>query len=465
MDVADLRENEARLAHAHAAELDPLAGYEEPTAAPGSSVAEAEAPVTREPPRPPGKAPFVLAVLVLGGLLGLGGYHHWERDQRAEEASRDTVNFVPEVHTIAVQAETGPITLKLPGQTEAFDQADIFARATGYIAERKVDIGSQVKKGDLLVRIAAPDLDEQLRQARAQVHQMEAQLAASKAQVEQAKANQTLASVTNGRIATLSNQGWATQQNADQTKAGVLTSNAAVDTAHANVKVAEANLEAQQATVQRLEALTSFEKVVAPFDGVIVSRTVDVGDLVHADMGSGTPMFTISSTRTLRVSVHIPQSAAVGIHDGVKAHVWVPQLPDRDFSGTVSRSSVALRHSSRTLTTQVDVANPDNVLRAGLYVYVTFEVPRTHPAVRIPSDALIYDEKGTHVAALQPDDTVKMVPVDIARDLGVALELRSGLQSGEQVVLSPPEDLRDGMKVTVAPTGEGKQHVANRQDS
>jgi len=463
MDVADQHETLAQLAQARAAEQDPLAGHGEPAHVAGGTPADTQVALPREAPRPPRKTPFVLAVLVLSGLLGLGGYHHWQRDQRAEEASYDTLDFVPQVHTIAVEAENGPITLKLPGQTEAFDQADIYARATGYIAERRVDIGSQVKKGDLLVRIAAPDLDEQLRQAQAQVHQMEAQLLAAKAQVEQAKAGQTLANVTNGRISTLSNQGWATQQNADQTKAGVLTSDAALDTANANVKVAEANVEAQQATVQRLEALTSFENVTAPFDGVIVSRTIDIGDLVHADMGSSTPMFTISSTEVLRVSVHIPQSSAVGIHDGVRAQVWVPQLPDREFSGTVSRSSVALRHSSRTLTTQVDVANPDNVLRAGLYVYVTFEVPRTHIAIKIPSDALIYDEKGTHVAVLQPDDTVKMVPVDIARDLGVSLELRSGLTSGEQVVLSPPAGLRDGAKVKVAPADKGP-HVANQQD-
>ncbi len=425
----------AERAHRHAVEIDPLRQD-----GAGEALAQAELP-------PPRKRPFLVAFLALGSALGLGGWHHWQTYQASLETQAEAVTFAPAVRTTSATEDGAPMTLTLPGQTEAFDHADIFARATGYIAERRVDIGSRVKKGDLLVRIAAPDLDQQARQAEAQLGQLQAQLAVAHADVEQAKANVTLANATDARTSTLAGQGWASKQNADQSRAGMLTATAALTAAEAKVKVAEANITAQHATVDRLRTLTTFENVVAPFDGVVVARMVDVGDLVHADSGSGTPLFSIESSEVLRVSVQVPQSAAVGIHDGVEARVRVAQMPDRAFDGTVSRSSVALRSSVRTLDTEVDVKNPDGVLRPGLYVAVTFAVPRTHPRVTVPSEALIFDAAGTHVAVVGPDDTIRLRPITIARDLGTRLELRSGLTGGEAVVLNPPADLRDGSRV------------------
>ncbi|GEP12075.1 efflux RND transporter periplasmic adaptor subunit [Methylobacterium gnaphalii] len=399
---------------------------------------------------PPRKLPFAVAVLALGGLMGLGGWHHWGEVRAAEETQAEAVEFIPQVRTIAASRDDTPMQLTLPGQTEAFDKADIFARATGYIAERKVDIGSRVKKGDLLVRIAAPDLDEQLHQSQAQLGQMKAQVVEAKANVDQAKADVTLASVTDTRTSTLAGQGWASKQTADTSRAKVLTANATLNAAEARVKVAEANLAAQQATVDRLTALTGFENVTAPFDGIITERKVDVGDLVHADTGSSTSLFSIESEAVLRVAVQIPQYAAIGIHDGVAASIAVPQMPGKTFSGTVSRSSVALKSSARTLTTEVDVSNPNGVLRPGLYVAVRFDIPRNQPSVVIPSEALVFDANGTRVAVVEPGDTVKLEPVEIARDLGTTLELRKGLNGGETLVLSPPADLQDGSRVAVA---------------
>lgn len=410
----------------------------------------ADAALAHQDVPPPRKLPFALTVLALGGLLGLGGWHHWGEVSAAEETQAEAVDFVPQVRTIAASRDDAPMRLTLPGQTEAFDKADVFARATGYVAERKVDIGSRVKKGDLLVRIAAPDLDEQLHQAQAQLGQMQAQVVEAKANVDQAKADVTLASVTDTRTSTLAGQGWASKQTADTSRAKVLTANATLNAAQARVKVAEANLAAQQATVDRLGALTGFENVTAPFDGIITDRKVDVGDLVHADTGSNTPLFSIESEAVLRVAVQIPQYAAIDIHDGVAASVAVPQMPGKTFSGTVSRSSVALRSSARTLTTEVDVPNADGNLRPGLYVAVSFDVPRKQPSVVIPSEALVFDAKGTRVAVVEPGDTVKLEPVEIARDLGTTLELRNGLTGGETLVLSPPADLQDGSKVALA---------------
>ncbi|MGH1591468.1 efflux RND transporter periplasmic adaptor subunit [Methylobacterium phyllosphaerae] len=425
----------AARAHQHAVEVDPLRQDRA-----GEVLAHASPP-------PPRKRPFLMALIALGSALGLGAWHHWQAYQASLETQAETLNFIPEVRTGPAKVEDGPLSLTLPGQTEAFDHADIFARATGYIAERRVDIGSRVKKGDLLIRIAAPDLDQQARQAEAQLGQLRAQLAVANADVQQARANVTLANATDARTSTLAGQGWASKQNADQTRAGMLTASASLTAAEAKVKVAEANITAQQATVDRLRTLTTFENVVAPFDGIVVARRVDVGDLVHGDAGGGTPLFSIDSTDVLRVAVQVPQSSAVGIHDGVKAHVRVAQMPDRTFSGTVSRSSVALQSSVRTLETEVDVANPERILRPGLYVAVTFEVPRTHPRVTVPAEALIFNADGTRVAVVGADDTVRLRPITIARDLGTRLELRSGLTSDDTVVLNPPADLRDGSRV------------------
>ena len=225
---------------------------------------------------------------------------------------------------------------------------------------------------------------------------------------------------------------------------------AALTTAKAGVKVSEANLKAQQATVDRLKALTAFEDIRAPFDGVVTARNIEVGDLVTENQGSGTPMFRIDEEDTLRVAINVPQYASDGVRDGLDAKVTAPQLPGQTFSGKVSRTSVALMYSSRTLTTQVDVPNPDGVLSPGQFVNVEIDIPRTTPSVIVPSDALVFDQRGTMVATVE-DDKAKFHKVEIARDMGTSLDLKSGLDGGEKVILGAPIDLTDGAKVTIAP--------------
>ncbi|GLS46311.1 hemolysin D [Methylobacterium brachythecii] len=408
-------------------------------------------------PPPPGKGLFVLVALVAVGLLGWGGYGHWRRDAAAAESQRKVIEQVPKVRAVNSERVETPVELTLPGQTEAFATARIFARATGYIAERNVDIGSRVKAGDRLLRIAAPDLDQQLAQSQAQLGQLQAQLLRAKAQVDQAKANVSLAQVTNSRTSTLAGQGWASKQNADNTQAGVLSQSANLASAEADVKVAEANIKAQQATVDRLKALTGFEIVTAPFDGVVTTRSVDVGDLVTADAGSGTPLLAMARDDLLRISVNVPQNASVGVQPGIDAVIKVPQMPGRSFSGTVERSSVALLSASRTLTTQVDVPNKDFTLQAGLYVYVTLKIPRAAPAIRIPAEAMVFNQRGTQVAIANPDGTASWRSIGIRRDLGAFLELDQGLDGSERLVLSPPPDLKDGQKIEIQPEkGDGK---------
>jgi HlyD family secretion protein len=402
------------------------------------------------PPPPPRKRIMVFVLVPVLGLLGLGGYLHWRTYAAAAETKQDQDDFVPQVRTAIAQKLDTPVDLILPGQTEAFDAANLYPRATGYVAERRVDIGSRVHKDDLLVRIEAPDLDQQLTQAQAQLGQNQAAVLQARAQVQSAQANTKLADVTKYRETTLANQGWETKQNADNATANASVQTAGIANAEAGVAVALANLKAQQASIDRLQALTAFEQVKAPFDGVITARTVDTGDLLTQDSLGGNPMFSIVRDDVLRIVVSVPQSSAIGIHDGVQARVTVPEMPGRIFKGRVARSAVALQPSSRSMRTEVDVPNPDHVLRPGLFVDVTFSIPRQTPAVVVPDAALVFNAAGLQVATVGADNAIHFQKVTIYRDFGTTAELRDGLAGGENLVLSPPTELADGSKVQVA---------------
>jgi HlyD family secretion protein len=406
------------------------------------------------PPPPPSKRIFVIVFLIVAGVLVYGAYGHWQTNAAAAATQQDAIDFVPSVRTTTTKLLNDPIETTLPGQTDAFDRANIFARATGYIAERMVDIGSTVKKGDILARIASPDLDRQLDQAVAQLGQVQAALAQAQAQVALSQANLKLGNLNYARSDDLVKKGFDTYQNHDSQQANVSTQQANVEAAQAGVKVAQANIEAQQATVNRLRTLAEFESVRAPFDGVITVRNIDVGDLVNADTGGGTPMFTMVRDDILRVSVSVPQSLAIAMRDGLDAKIQVFELPGRSFAGKVARSSGALLSSSRTLAVEVDVNNASHVLRAGLFVNVTFQVPREHPNVVVPAEALIFNQQGLRVAVLNPDKSIHMQPVTVYRDSGATIELSDGLHGGESIVLSPPSSLQDGGKVKV--TGDQK---------
>jgi len=408
-----------------------------------SSPAKGRAPAKDRAPRPL----FIGVGVALLAALALGAWTQYQTRQRAAEMQQQEVDFKPAVRTATAQREDGPVKLTLPGTTLAFDQASLYSRATGYIAERKVDIGSRVRKGDLLLRIAAPDLDAQLQQAEAQLGQTLAAVVQANAQVDSARFNLSLATKTNSRTSTLANQGWETRQNADNSQTSLSTNNTNLESAEAGVKVAEANRQAQLAAVQRLQRLTEYERVVAPFDGVITARNIDTGDLVTADAGTGTPALTIQRDDIIRVQAYVPQSGASGIAEGVAVRVQVPELPNRAFDGTVTRSAAALDPASRTLLVQADVPNPDGALHPGSFVDVAFDIPRTHPAVVVPAEAVLFDAEGLRVAVIGGDDTAHMAKVTIARDFGTTVELSTGLSGGERVALQPPTNLRDGQAV------------------
>jgi len=389
----------------------------------------------------------IVTVLLVVGFVGYGIWGHMQRSEAAQDTLQQQEHLIPHVRTAAVKSTDAPKMLSLPGNIQAFDSATVFARATGYIAKRNVDIGSKVKAGDVLAVIAAPDLDQQLLQARAQLVQLQAAIA-------QANANQELAGRTNARTSQLVVQGWQSKQQGDQDR---LT----YDAQSAALKVAQANYKAQQAQVSRLEELTGFEKVVAPFDGVISARDVDVGSLVTADVSSGTPLFSIVRSDILRVQVYVPQDSVFGIKDGESADVLVPELPGRTFHGTVARNAQALQAGTRTLLTEVDVDNKDGTLLPGVYCTVRLAVPRPQPVVTVPSQAIIFDKTGLSVAVYE-NGVARLRHLDVLADNGAEVEIRSGLKPDDQIILNPPIGLIDGMRVTT--TGSNEQQVTRADD-
>lgn len=416
------------------------------------------------PPKHVSRLVYIVPAVLVAGLVGWGAWTHWSESNRATEVQQAAEDYKPTLRTTEAKLEDGPVNLTLPATTAPFDSARLYARATGYVAERRVDIGSRVKKGDLLLRIGAPDLNAQLVQAAAQLGQTRAALIQAQANVQSSQSTVDLARVTNGRTSTLANQGWETRQNADNTRANVQTGAAAVDASKAAVTVAEANVAAQFAAVQRLQALVGYLDVTAPFDGVVTSRSVDVGDLVSADSSGGTALFALQRTDILRIQVAVPQSGAVTMRDGLDAKVLVQELPGQEFKGTVSRNAVALDPASRSVAVEVDVPNGDGRLRPGLYVTVVISIPRERPGVVVPDEAVLFNGQGLRVAVVDKDDTVHMQDVTIARDFGTTVELRDGLNGGERVALSPPVDLVDKEKVKVqAPPPDNKNGSAPGQ--
>ncbi len=283
----------------------------------------------------------------------------------------------------------------------------------------------------------------QLIQARAQLTQLEAAVA-------QAQANMELAQVTNQRTQVLVVQGWQTKQQGDVDR---LTYQAQA----AAVRVAQANLKAGQAQVSRLEELTGFEKVVAPFDGVITQRHVDVGSLVTADVSSGTPLFDIAHSEVLRIQIYVSQDAVFGLKDGALAEVRVPELPGRVFHGTVARNANALQAGTRTKLTEVDVENSEGTLFPGLYCTVRLFIERLQPVISIPSQAVIFN-KNRLSAAVYEDGRVEMRHLDVLVDNGAELEVRTGLNPNDQIILNPPVNIAEGMRVSAA---DGNEHVGS----
>jgi RND family efflux transporter MFP subunit len=371
-------------------------------------------------------------VLLLGGGVSVGTWGHYLQRQQVMATAEQERDFVPSLHVAPVERSPGILSVTLPGTTAAFATASVYARATGYIVKRNVDIGDRVKAGDLLAELDVPELDDQISQNEATLNQL-------KSTLNQAEASQKLAAETWGRDKPLVEQGWATQHQGDVDVQTLKAQEAAV-------AVAQHNVEAQENLLKTLRQDRKYALVVGPFDGVITQRNVDVGSLVQGNATSGTFMFEIMQKDVIRVWVYVPQDAAFGVKPGVEAIVRVPELPDREFSGTVTRIADAQQSGTRTLLTEIDLPNPDGALRSGIYCMVELKIPRETKSFIVPADALIFNRNGMQLAVVN-NGNAEIRKVKVTRDLGTQVEVDTGVKLGDRVILNPPANLVEGSKV------------------
>jgi RND family efflux transporter MFP subunit len=379
-----------------------------------------------------GRLPVLGVALLLVTTLAFGAWSHYEQHRQVIATAEQSRDLVPEVRVASVQPGDSIQIVSLPASTSAFAAANVFARASGYLAKREVDIGDRVVEGQLLAKIVAPELDHQISQAEATLGQL-------KAALQQAEANRLLAQVTWDRDSSLVSKGWLTAQQGTVDTQTLKAREAAVD-------VAQANVVAEEAQVQVLHQQKIYQRVVAPFEGVITQRNVDIGSLVQADATSGTFMFTIMQGNVIRTQVFVPQDQAFGLEPGIEAVVHVPEIPNRSFPGKVTRIANALQPGSRTLLTEIDIPNPDGTLSPGIYCTIELHIPRNTPSFKVSADAIIFNEAGLQVAVAE-NGVVHLRKVTIVRDLGKEVEINSGVKGGDQVILNPAVDLPDGSKV------------------
>jgi membrane fusion protein, multidrug efflux system len=374
----------------------------------------------------------VVALIGAGLIVGTGIRAREEQGTRLKEWTEDQA--IPTVAVALPNARALSPTLDLPGRLEADYRAPIFARVSGYLKSWNADIGARVKAGQVIAEIEAPDLDQQLLQARADL--------------ASAEASAKLSEATLNRRKTLVASNFVSAQEIDERTADLSNKNASV--------------KAGQANVERLEALAGYKKITVPFDGVVTSRDTDVGALINAGGGSGPAMFTISDIKKLRVYVNVPQNYVPSIRIGAKATLTMPEYPNRTFQATVEASSQAVDVASGTTRMQLGLDNSSGELMPGGYASVKLNLQRDSTPLSIPASALIFNASGLRVATVGPDDKVVFKTVTIGRDLGKEIELASGLAPDDRVITAPPDGLNSGEQVHVVGVGaKGKPTTAS----
>ena len=378
---------------------------------------------------------IMVALAVIGIVIRMIAHAHLNQRTQAES--------VPTVSVVKPTAGPGEDDVTLPGNLQAFVDAPLYARTDGYLKAWYFDIGAHVKKGQLIAVIETPELDQQLDQARAAL--------------ASAKANYDIAVLTNKRYQALVKTAAVSKQEADQNAANEAAQKAAVDSAAANVK--------------HFEALQSFEKITAPFDGVVTERNTDVGQLVTSGIGasggSGTgstnrELFRVTSTDKLRTFVDVPQNQSPYVTEGAKADIHLVERPDQTYQGIVTRTSRAIDNTSRTLLTEIDIDNRNGELLPGAYVDVHLHVPSDNVtgAMRVPANTLIFRAKGMQLAVVGGDNKVHLHDVQIGRDFGNVVEIVAGVDKDDQIVVNPPDSLADGQDVKTAKEEPAKTTAA-----
>ena len=344
--------------------------------------------------------------------------------EATQAASEQTVSVVkPERLAAAVSVE-------LPGQTQAYVQAPVFAQTSGYLKKWYSDIGTSVKAGDVLAEIDTPQVDQQLNQA--------------KATLKQAQAALDLSRVTYQRDQDLLQRRVIAQQD--------------FDTAASDLGVKQATVNADEAAVLSLQALEDFKIVKAPFDGIVTQRNTDIGALVNS--GSGNPLFVLAQVKPLRVYINVPENMAQDVAVGANAELRFNEFPGREFSGKVVRTSGAIDPNSRTLLTEVDVPNDSGELFPGAYTQVRLVTGANNRSVLIPANTLLFRSEGASVGVVNSNNLVELKKIKIGRDLGTQLEITQGLSLDDRVIVNPSDSLAAGQKVKIRPSQEEKKQAS-----
>ncbi|MGA7459428.1 MAG: efflux RND transporter periplasmic adaptor subunit [Candidatus Korobacteraceae bacterium] len=409
-------------------------GHEPEHHAPGTEE-HAAAQITPPPELPPAKPRkalmllgAVVLVLVLAGVVSMLNRIH-DSHVLAEETQQDAVPIVAVVHPTPEKADE---ELVLPGTLQAYVESPIYARTNGYLLRWYKDIGSRVHTGDLLADIDTPEVDQELRQAKAARQQVAAAL--------------DLAKINADRYVALRKTDSVSQEEADTQSSGY--------------EQAIANLAAADANVKRLEELEGFKHVYAPFEGVITRRTVDPGALINAGNGGGSgpqAMFSVAKADPLRVYVSVPQAYSPAMRVGVPATVTLQEFPGQRFSAEVARTADAIDTTSRTLLTEVDVPNKDGKLLPGSFGEVHFRPSINANKVTIPQNAMLFRREGPQVAVVGPENKVELRPITIGRDFGNTLEIVGGIDANDRIIVNPSDSIEDGQQVNVAPQKQGGQ--------
>jgi RND family efflux transporter MFP subunit len=375
------------------------------------------------PPAPAGRAKTLVGAVLLV-LITAGIVTFLNRRSETEALAKETEAVsVPTVAVVQPQSVDGNDELVLPGNLQAFEESPIFARTNGYLLRWYKDIGSKVKKGELLAAIDTPEVDQELSQARARGEQVKSALG--------------LAKISADRWENLRKSDSVSQQEADQQTSGY--------------QQAQANLAAADANVRRLEQLESFKNVYAPFSGVLTRRNVDPGALINSGAGSaGSQLFNIARVDPLRVYVSVPQSYAPSMKAGVKANVTLQEFPGQKFVGTVARTAEAIDPATRTLNTEVDVPNKDSKLLPGSFGQVHFATGTAVPRITIPVNAMLFRAEGARVAVVDKDGKVHLHSISIGRDYGATLEILGGLEVSDRIIINPSDSLEEGQPVHIA---------------
>ncbi len=389
------------------------------------------------PPARIGGGKMAVFVVLGAGLVAGAFLFGWlpKRKARQELEARalaDTAGLL-RVETITPKVLSSDRSLVLPGTVSPLEEAAIRTRANGYVRQRLVDIGDKVEAGALLVEIDTPELDRQLEQARAQLAQAQAALTHAKATRDYAKSSLE-------RREKLAPTGVTSQDEVEKSRA-----EAAI--AEANVGVAQATLDAQNANVRRLMQEKSFARVVAPFAGTVVSRSVDKGALVNPNV----ELYKLATTDPMRVLISVPQDVAPSVRNDVPASVTVREFAGRKFEGKVARFASALDAQSRTMTTVVHVPNPKGDLLSGMYARVEISLPLPHRVLEVPATALLNDANGTRVAVVDAESRLHLVPIAIERDTGPTIQIATGIAENDRVVRIAGAELVEGRHVEVAP--------------